>query len=108
MLYHVKVYINKLGKCPFNLWVRSLDSSARIKIESRLIRFAEGNFGDVKSVGDGIWEARIHSGPGYRLYFGKSDGRLILLLAGGDKSTQEKDIKKAKEYWNDFKENGNG
>ena len=62
-----------------------------------------GLFGDVEPVGEGLSELRIHYGPGYRIYFGKDGNQVYLLLCGGDKSTQSKDIKKAKAYWQDHK-----
>jgi len=61
-----------------------------------------GNLGDHKDVGGGVWEARLDFGPGYRVYFGKSGRELILLVAGGDKKTQKKDIKRAKELWSRY------
>jgi len=67
-------------------------------------RFENGNLGDHKSVGNGVWEVRLDFGPGYRLYFGKDGLSVILLLAGGDKSSQSKDIATAIRHWKDFKE----
>lgn len=72
------------------------DDRARAKISARIERLAVGNAGDVAPVGEGISEMRIHDGPGYRVYFVKRGERVIVLLCGGDKSTQEKDIKAAK------------
>ncbi len=68
----------------------------------RLDRAARGNFGDRKSVGGGVLELRFDFGPGYRVYFGEDGASVILLLIGGDKSTQTKDIETAKRYWNDY------
>ena len=73
------------------------DITARVKIDRRIERLRMGNFGDVKSVGEGVSELRIDYGQGYRIYFTKQGEVIVLLLCGGDKSTQEKDIKKAKE-----------
>ncbi|RKZ91012.1 MAG: hypothetical protein DRR19_08385 [Candidatus Parabeggiatoa sp. nov. 1] len=70
----------------------------RVRID-RLIR---GHFGDSKSVGEGVYELRIDYGPGYRVYFGKVGLTIVLLLCGGDKSTQQVDIHKAKTYWHDY------
>ena len=72
------------------------DDRARAKISARIERLAVGNAGDVAPVGEGISEMRIHDGPGYRVYFVRRGERVIVLLCGGDKSTQEKDIKAAK------------
>ncbi|MFN3999375.1 type II toxin-antitoxin system RelE/ParE family toxin [Algoriphagus sp.] len=90
----------------FDKWLRKLDDrKAKAKILLRLQRIESGNLGDVSSVGDGIEEIRIHFGPGYRIYFKKQGDKLILLLIGGDKSTQDSDIKKAKSIWNHYKYN---
>ena len=73
------------------------------------MRFESGNLGDHKSVGGGVWEARMPFGPGYRLYFGKDGTKVILLLLGGDKSSQTRDIKLARQYWNEYlREVGHG
>jgi putative addiction module killer protein len=82
----------------FDKWLKKLrDRKAVLAVTSRLDRAILGNFGDVSPVGGGISEMRIFVGPGYRLYYVIRDGRIILLLCGGNKSTQERDIKKAKE-----------
>ena len=82
----------------FALWFSSLkDQSGRLRILSRLDRIVTGNFGDIKSVGEGISEIRIDTGPGYRLYFIRQENTVILLLCGGDKSSQNRDILRAKD-----------
>ena len=68
-------------------------------MQARILRFETGNLGDHKQVGGGVWEARLAFGPGYRVYFGRSGRELVLLLLGGDKGSQGKDINRAKEYW---------
>jgi len=81
----------------FSQWVLKLkDMKGRIAIARRIERMEHGNFGDVKSVGTSISELRIQMGPGYRVYFTKKEEKIIILLVGGDKSTQQKDIEKAK------------
>lgn len=81
----------------FRDWLDGLrDRKARIRIDDRLKRLASGNAGDTKSVGDGVQELRLHYGPGYRIYYIWQDGILIILLNGGDKSRQTRDIAKAK------------
>ncbi|HEY1303604.1 MAG TPA: type II toxin-antitoxin system RelE/ParE family toxin [Vicinamibacterales bacterium] len=67
------------------------------RIQARVLRFSTGNLGDHKSVGRGVWEARVMFGPGYRIYFGKDGAQLVLLLLGGDKSTQTADVRRAHE-----------
>lgn len=82
----------------FRKWERSLkDQKARAAIAARLFRLANGLAGDVSPVGDGISELRIHHGPGYRVYFQKQEEEIIVLLCGGDKSTQDRDIRTAKQ-----------
>ena len=73
-------------------------------IRARLRRIERGNFGDYKRVGEGVLEARLHFGPGYRIYFAQDGHNLVLLLCGGDKSTQENDVETAKAYWEDYQE----
>lgn len=73
------------------------DVKARAKIRTQLSRFKLGNFGDVKPVGEGVSESKIHYGPGYRIYFFKHQGELVIVACVGDKSTQSKDIKRAKQ-----------
>lgn len=80
----------------FDLWFEQLrDNQAKARIKARLRRAGEGNLGDVKPVGEGVSEMRIHYGSGHRLYFIHNDFEIIVLLAGGDKSTQANDIKTA-------------
>ncbi|MGE3871488.1 MAG: type II toxin-antitoxin system RelE/ParE family toxin [Parvibaculaceae bacterium] len=89
----------------FRKWRTKLrDQRARAMIASRLDRLARGNVGDVQPVGEGISELRIHYGAGYRIYFRKRGELIIILLCGGDKSTQAKDIKTAKRLAEEFKE----
>lgn len=81
----------------FDAWLRALrDSQGEARILLRLRSASKGNFGDCKPVGDGISEMRIHAGPGYRIYFTRRGEVVYLLLLGGDKSTQARDIKHAK------------
>lgn len=98
----LSLYVTQDGKKPFIEWLESLDNIMRYRIKERLDRVALGNLGDYKSIGGGVKELRLKFGPGYRIYFGEDRGAIILLLCGGDKSTQSKDIKKAQQYWNDY------
>ena len=92
------------GKCPFRKWLEELrDQKAARKIEARVARVRLGNFGDSKPVGEGVIELRIDYGPGYRTYFGRDGNAIVVLLCGGDKSTQERDIDLAKKYWKIYK-----
>ena len=74
------------------------------RIEARLILLEAGNLGDYRSVGKGVFELRVHIGAGYRIYFGEVDNTVVLLLCGGDKSSQQRDIERAKMYWQDYKD----
>ena len=88
----------------FDAWLRSLrDLQGRARIDMRIRRLANGNPGDVRPVGRGVSELRIDTGPGYRVYFAGRGDELILLLAGGDKSSQSRDIGSALALWNDWK-----
>lgn len=92
------------GKEPAKEWISSLkDIMGKAKILTRIERAESGNFGDHKSVGDGVFELRVSFGPGYRVYYALENNEIILLLVAGDKSTQEKDISRAKEFWNTHK-----
>jgi putative addiction module killer protein len=97
------LYVTGEEACPFTLWLESLrDRQARARIKKRLDRVALGNLGDVKAVGEGVMEFRIDYGPGYRVYAAQVGSTILLLLCGGDKSTQDQDILNAKQYWIDF------
>ena len=89
---------------PFREWLHSLrDVQGRSRIRVRLNRVRLGNLGDCKSVGEGVMEFRLDFGPGYRVYFGQAGDTLVILLCGGDKRTQSRDIATAKEYWQSYK-----
>lgn len=83
----------------FDKWMRKLNKNVQDAVSMRILRLEGGNFGDCKSVGGGVYELRIHSGAGYRVYYGRSGNVVVVLLIGGDKSTQTKDIEQAKEMW---------
>jgi putative addiction module killer protein len=100
----LRLYRTKEGRLPFIEWLRGLrDERARQKIQVRLDRLSLGNLGNVRAVGEGIHELKIDFGPGFRVYFGVAESSVVLLLIGGDKSSQNEDIKKAKRYWKEFK-----
>lgn len=99
----IEEYLTADGKNPFREWLRSLkDVTARAKIRVRLNRIRLGNFGDCKPVGGGVQELRVPYGPGYRVYFGRTEKTIVILLCGGDKKTQNKDIQKAQGFWQDY------
>lgn len=100
----IRIYEAGNGKRPFEEWVKDLRDPVTVRrIQARLAGVSAGNLGDVKPVGEGVSELRLAFGPGYRIYFGADGDELIILLCGGDKSSQDKDIRKAKEYWADYR-----
>jgi putative addiction module killer protein len=104
----IRRYITPEGTVPFAEWLDSLrDKKTKAKIKERLKRVSLGNLGDCKSVGGGVFELRIDYGPGYRVYYGQVGLIIVILLLGGDKSTQEQDIRKAQEYWANYEKNEN-
>ncbi|MBI3313421.1 MAG: type II toxin-antitoxin system RelE/ParE family toxin [Candidatus Omnitrophica bacterium] len=104
-VWELEYYKTKNGLAPFLVWFESLnDFRTQTTISARLARLRLGNFGKCEPVGNGVFELKIYYGPGYRVYFGRKANRIILLLCGGDKSTQGKDIQRAYDYWQNFKE----
>jgi putative addiction module killer protein len=97
-------YENNAGKNVFAQWMAKLDIKAFAKVVAAIARMRLGNFGDVKPVGGGVSERRIDYGPGYRVYFGKDGPKLVILLGGGTKSRQDKDISDAQAAWQDYKQ----
>ena len=92
---------NKL--VPFDEWFDSLrDRRMQVAVDARLTRVRAGNFGDCKSVGGGGFELRIAMGPGLRVYYGLHGQQVVILLGGGDKSTQARDIRQAQQLWQQF------
>lgn len=97
-------YVIENGRCPFDEWLGSLkDKRTKAVIATRLNRVVQGNFGLCKKLGEEVWELKIDFGPGFRIYFAEDGDTIVVLLCGGDKSTQTRDIEKAKEYWSDYK-----
>jgi putative addiction module killer protein len=97
------IYETTDGNQPFRIWLKSLrDKTAIARIRSRLERVEQGNFGDSKPVGNGVCELRFTFGGGFRVYFGLDGDQILILLIGGDKSSQSKDIKLAQDYWLDY------
>ena len=94
------------GKEPFRAWLKSLkDKVTMVRVERRLDKVEEGHYGDYKSVGKGVYELRFDFGAGYRAYFAEDGKTIVLLLNGGDKGSQSRDIKTAQRYLQDYKEN---
>jgi len=103
MIIEVKEYVDDTGKSPFSMWFNHLEAIAAGKVSTALYRMEQGNFSNAKGVGEGVSEYRIDFGPGYRVYFGKDGASIVILLGGGTKKGQQKDISTAKVHWKDYK-----
>jgi putative addiction module killer protein len=103
MAVQILEYLDPDGDCPFRDWFESLNAQAAAKVTVALTRVELGNFSNVKGVGAGVHEFRIDFGPGYRIYFGKDGDQFVILLAGGTKSRQQRDIATAQKRWADYK-----
>ncbi|OGT64133.1 MAG: addiction module killer protein [Gammaproteobacteria bacterium RIFCSPHIGHO2_12_FULL_45_9] len=102
-LISLEIYATDEGRVPFIEWLDSLkDKMVRYRIKERLDRISLGNWGDHKPIAQGVLELRFDFGSGYRVYFGRKADTIVLLLCGGDKRSQKKDIKKAIQYWQDY------
>jgi len=96
-------YLDPGGRSPYAEWFDDLDAQAAAKVAVAITRLAQGNFSRVKGVGGGVSECRLDFGPGYRIYFGKDGEGLVILLGGGTKKRQQKDINDAIARWHDYK-----
>ncbi|MGE4267352.1 MAG: type II toxin-antitoxin system RelE/ParE family toxin [Deferribacterales bacterium] len=105
MTYEIIIYQSENGKEPFNIRLDSIDIKDQIRVLKRIDRLKLGNFGDSKSVGDYVYELRFTYGGGYRVYYGVKDNKVVILLCGGNKKTQGKDVESAKEFWRDYNAN---
>lgn len=101
-------YLDPAGHSPFEVWFRRIEARAAVKVTVALARLEAGNLSNAKSVGGGVLEYRIDYGPGYRVYFGRDGNTLILLLAGGTKQRQQRDIEDAHARWLDYKRRRRG
>lgn len=102
----IVIYSDAKGSSPFSVWLEGLkDIKVRQRILARLRRLEQGNFGDCQPIGNGLSELRLFFGAGYRVYFGEEADHIVIILCGGDKSTQKKDITLAKAYWKEHKDN---
>jgi len=99
----IEEYQDPKGISPFSEWFGNLDTQAALLITTILTRIQHGNVSNIKGIGNGVFERTIDQGPGYRIYFGKDGPDLIILLGGGIKRGQQKDIDKAKSLWKEYK-----
>lgn len=101
-VYEIRHYLTTDEKDIYLDWLRKRETPVRIAVDRRVNRVENGNFGDHKFCRDGVWELRIDMGAGYRVYYAIAGRKIVLLLCGGDKRTQEADIDRACEYWQDW------
>ena len=102
-MIEIREYIDVGGRNLFQRWFTRLDPIAKIRVRTALNRMAEGNLSNAKGVGRGVLEYRMDFGPGYRIYFGRDGDAIIILLGGGTKSRQHRDIENAKASWQDYR-----
>ena len=99
----IRYFVTADGASPFADWLASLDPLARAKVATAIARMEQGNLSNAKSVGHGVLECRIDFGPGYRVYFGRDGEVLVILLTGGTKKRQQRDIETATGFWQAYK-----
>lgn len=95
----IEEYLDEKGRSPFGEWLKTLDRDVRARVRTRIDRIVRGNFGDSRHLAEGVYELRLDFGPGYRIYYGRAGPVVVILLCGGDKSTQRADIDRARRYW---------
>jgi putative addiction module killer protein len=95
----IREYLRPSGVSPFGRWFAGLEAEVAARVTAALARLAAGSWSNVRSLGDGVHELRLHFGPGYRLYFGTIGGRVVILVGGGTKSGQARDIARARALW---------
>ena len=99
----IREYIDAGGRSRYAEWFNGLDPRAAAKAATVLVRMEQGNYSNVKGVGAGIFECRINFGPGYRIYFGEDGNEWVILLGGGTKQRQRRDIEDARRLWQEYK-----
>ncbi len=102
-MIRIEEYLDVVSNSPFAQWFDDLNTPAALKVNTYVSRVGKGNFSNVKGVGNGVYELVIDWGPGYRVYLGKDGEKLVILLGGGTKKRQERDIEIAKEFWKEYK-----
>ena len=99
----IREYLDTRGHSPYAAWFDSLKAEVAAKVATALARISLGNFSNVEGVGSGVFEYKLDYGPGYRIYFGKDGERVVILLGGGTKRRQQRDINSALTNWQDYK-----
>ena len=102
-MIEIREYLDDRGRSPFGRWFDSLDPSAAVRVRTSLARMEAGNLSNIRGVGNGVLECRINVGPGYRVYFGRDGDTLIVLLGGGTKTRQQRDIDDARQLWQEYR-----
>ena len=102
-MIEIREYLDTKGRSPYARWFNRLDAQAAARVATALVRMEQGNLSNAKGVGTGVLECRIDSGPGYRVYFGREGDALIILLGGGTKTRQQKNIKTAHDLWQEYR-----
>ena len=105
-MYRIEIFQDSRGHEPFTKWIQSLSRNQASKVFTRIDHIKHGNLGDYKYIAHGVYEFRIFSEGGIRIYFGRKNNTIIILLCGGLKDSQKRDIKKAIEYWREYNERG--
>ncbi len=106
--YQILEFLTAGSRSPYREWLDGLDMKVRARIQARILRFETGNLGDYRAVGHGVCESRLDFGPGYRVYFGVERAHVVVLLGGGDKRSQKRDIRSAKANWKNYLEVSHG
>ena len=106
-VYELIIYSTEQGKEPFSEWLDNLEFVDATRVDTRLERIVKGNFGEYKHLFEDVYELKFKNHSGFRIYYGLDGNKIILLLNAGNKSTQRRDIQKAKIYWNKYKERKN-
>lgn len=96
-------YLDESGRSPFAKWFDALDAQAAAKVAVAVVRIEQGNLSNVKTVGEGVLEFRLNYGPGYRIYFGRRGDEWVILLGGGSKARQGRDIAMAQARWASYR-----
>lgn len=102
-MFEVVEYVTEDGKSPFDVWFRKLNVSTALKVRTAVARLENENFSNVKPVGRGVSECKINYGPGYRVYFAMDGDTMVVLLGGGTKQRQNRDIQIAQRHWSNYK-----
>ena len=102
-MIEIREYLDDRGRSTFGRWFDGLDASAAVRVRTSLARMEAGNLSNIRGVGNGVLECRINFGPGYRVYFGRDGDTLIILLGGGTKTRQQRDIDDARQLWQEYR-----